>query len=46
LNNNKLKKKNNIVLNLKMKFELYVNKKKLNENNVKLKKNVNEKQKN
>jgi hypothetical protein len=29
-----------------MKFELYVNKKKFNENNVKLKKNVNEKQKN
>jgi hypothetical protein len=46
LNNNKLKKKNNIMLNLKMKFELYVNKKKLNENNMKLKKNVNEKQKN
>jgi hypothetical protein len=29
-----------------MKFELYVNKKKLNENNAKQKKNVNEKPKN
>jgi hypothetical protein len=46
LNDNELKKKNNVVLNLKMKFELYVNKKKMNENNVKQKKNVNEKQKN
>jgi hypothetical protein len=46
LNDNKLKKKKNIVLSLEMKFEFYVNKKKMNENNVKQKKNVNEMQKN